>query len=236
LQVDGIPFAKGIKRPFNNFYALIYRLEKEKIWFPDPALADEDGLLAIGGDLSVERLLLAYSHGIFPWFSDDTPLLWYSPHERFVLFPERMKISSSLRQVIKSNRFKITVNQSFEAVIQACAEIHREGQPGTWITQDMRKAYIKLHQQGYAHSIEVWQEKNLVGGLYGVVVNRVFCGESMFSKVSNTSKLALATLCRDMNFRMIDCQMHTPHLESLGAEFISRDQYLEIVSGGAEYP
>jgi leucyl/phenylalanyl-tRNA---protein transferase len=208
---------------------LVYRLEKDKIWFPDPTVADEDGLLAIGGDLSVDRLLLAYSHGIFPWFSDDTPVLWYSPHERFVLFPEKVRISSSMKQVIRSNRLKVTYNECFERVINACAAIHRPGQPGTWITAGMRAAYVKLHQQGYAHSIEVWRNENLVGGLYGVTINQVFCGESMFSEVSNASKLALITLCRSLNFRMIDCQMHTPHLESMGAEYISREEYLDIL-------
>lgn len=209
---------------------MVYRLESDQIWFPDPKLADEDGLLAIGGDLSVERLLLAYSHGIFPWFSDDTPILWYAPHERFVLFPEKIKISSSMKQIMRSKRFKITYDQNFEAVINACASIHRPDQPGTWITQDMRKAYTELHLRGHAHSVEVWEGKNLVGGLYGVKINRVFCGESMFSMVSNASKLALIALCQNTNFRMIDCQMHTPHLESLGAESISREEYMEILS------
>lgn len=209
---------------------MVYRLEKNKIWFPDPSLADEDGLLAIGGDLSLERLLLAYSHGIFPWFSDETPLLWYSPHQRFVLFPEKIKISSSMKQVIRGGRFQVTVNQCFKEVINSCSAIHRPGQPGTWITAGMRAAYLELHLQGYAHSIEVWQDQNLVGGLYGVAVNHVFCGESMFSEVSNASKLALITLCRNMDFRMIDCQMHTPHLESMGAEYISREQYLDFLA------
>ena len=213
---------------------MVYRLEKDKIWFPDPSLADEDGLLAIGGDLSVERLLLAYSHGIFPWFSDDTPLLWYSPHQRFVLFPEKVKISSSMKQVIRSSRFKVTFNQCFEHVINACAAIHRPGQPGTWITAGMRAAYVKLHQQGFAHSIEVWEDNDLVGGLYGVTINHVFCGESMFSRVSNASKLALITLCRSLDFQMIDCQMHTPHLESMGAEYISRKKYLDVLSARAD--
>jgi leucyl/phenylalanyl-tRNA--protein transferase len=218
----------------NYLQTLVYRLEKDKIWFPDPSLADEDGLLAIGGDLSVERLLLAYSHGIFPWFSDDTPVLWYSPHQRFVLFPEKVKISSSMKQIIRSNRFEVTYNQCFDRVINACAAIHRPGQPGTWITAGMRAAYVKLHQRGYAHSIEVWQEKDLVGGLYGVTINHVFCGESMFSQVSNASKVALITLCRSQDFRMIDCQMHTPHLESMGAEYISREEYLDVLSLPAE--
>lgn len=209
---------------------MVYRLDNDKIWFPDPALADEDGLLAIGGDLSVERLLLAYSHGIFPWFSDETPILWYAPHERFVLFPEKIHISSSMKQLIRKEHFKFTFNQNFEEVINECAAIHRPGQPGTWITADMRAAYTTLHKQGFAHSVEVWQDERLVGGLYGVSINHVFCGESMFSKVSNASKFALIALCRSANFRMIDCQMHTPHLESLGAEFISRERYLELLA------
>ena len=208
---------------------MIYSLEKDNIWFPDPALADDDGLLAVGGDLSVERLLLAYSHGIFPWFSDDTPILWYSPHDRFVLFPEKVRISGSMRQIINRRQFKVTSDQNFEEVISACSEINREGQPGTWITADMKRAYIRLHEMGFAHSLEVWEKGNLVGGLYGVTINRVFCGESMFSKVSNASKMALITLCRHGNFRMIDCQMHTPHLESMGAEYITREKYLEIL-------
>ena len=215
---------------FCNSHILVYRLDNDKIWFPDPALADEDGLLAIGGDLSVERLLLAYSHGIFPWFSDETPILWYAPHERFVLFPEKIHISGSMKQVIRKQPFKITSNQNFEEVIHACAVVHRPDQPGTWITADMRAAYIELHKQGFAHSVEVWQDESLVGGLYGVSINQVFCGESMFSKVNNASKLALISLCRNGSFRMIDCQMHTPHLESLGAEYISRERYLEILA------
>ena len=135
-----------------------------------------------------------------------------------------------MKHVIRSKRFEITFDQCFDEVISKCASVHRPGQPGTWITADMRKAYIELHRQGYAHSIEVWQDKKLVGGLYGVAMNHVFCGESMFSTVSNASKLALIALCRDMNFTMIDCQMHTPHLESLGGEYISREKYLEILS------
>ena len=209
---------------------MVYRLENDVIWFPDPALADEDGLLAIDGDLSVERLLLAYSHGIFPWFSDDSPILWYSPHQRFVLYPEKVKISSSMKQVIRSKRFKLTYNQNFKEVIDACAAAHRTGQPGTWITEDMKDAYTNLHKQGYAHSIEVWHDDTMVGGLYGVIINHVFCGESMFSKVSNASKFALIALCKNFDFHMIDCQMYTSHLESLGAEFISREQYIEMLS------
>lgn len=208
---------------------MVYRLGNERIWFPDPALADEDGLLAIGGDLSVDRLLLAYRHGIFPWFSDDTPILWYAPHERFVLFPEKIRISASMNQLIRKQRLRITFDQNFEEVINACAAIHRPGQPGTWITAGMRAAYITLHREGFAHSVEVWQDAGLAGGLYGVSINHVLCGESMFSKVKNASKLALIALCGRANFRMIDCQMYTPHLESLGAEFISRERYMELL-------
>ena len=209
---------------------MVYSLEKDYIWFPDPALADEDGLLAVGGDLSPERLLLAYSHGIFPWFSEETPILWYSPHDRFVLFPEKVKVSASMKQVLRRKQFHVTTDQNFEEVITACAEMNRPGQPGTWITADMIDAYIRLHRMGYAHSLEVWEKGQLVGGLYGIIINGVFCGESMFSKVSNASKFALITLCRNAGFRMIDCQMHTPHLESMGAEYIERDRYLEILS------
>lgn len=209
----------------------MYRLSKTEIWFPEPKLADEDGLLAIGGDLSVDRLLLAYSHGIFPWFSEETPILWYSPHERFVLFPERVKVSSSMKQVMRSGKFRLTFNEQFSEVISACAEVPRDGQYGTWITPDMKKAYIKLHELGHAHSIEVLENDKLVGGLYGIEINGVFCGESMFSKVSNASKVALITLCNTPALRMIDCQMHTPHLESMGGEFISREEYLKILQG-----
>lgn len=205
---------------------MIYYLSKDKIWFPDPELADEDGLLAVGGDLSAERLLLAYRNGIFPWYSDDTPVLWYAPHERFVLFPEKVKISSTMRKLLSTEKFRITIDQAFPEVIKACANIPREGEPGTWITSDMQKAYINLFRLGYAHSVEVWENELLVGGLYGVLINDVFCGESMFSKVSNASKAALIWLCQNKNYSLIDCQVYTSHLESLGAEFISRSIYL----------
>ena len=207
---------------------MIFRLD-ERLLFPDPALAEEDGLLAVGGDLSVERLLLAYQNGIFPWYSDDTPILWYSPHERFVLFPDELKISKSMRQVMRSGRFMVTRNQYFETVIDACAITEREGQDGTWITADMRKAYLQLHQQGHAHSFEVWDNDQLAGGLYGVVVGNVFCGESMFSRVSNASKTALISLVQSGEFNLIDCQVHTEHLESMGARMISRGEYMSIL-------
>jgi leucyl/phenylalanyl-tRNA--protein transferase len=211
---------------------MIFRLD-DRLVFPDPELAESDGLLAVGGDLSVERLLLAYQHGIFPWYSDETPILWYSPHERFVLYPSQIRISKSMKQVLRSGRFSITKNQAFEQVIKACSQMPREGQDGTWITEDMQQAYIQLHQAGYAHSYEVWQHGELVGGLYGVHAGHVFCGESMFSRVSNASKAALVFLCQHEQYWLIDCQMHTEHLESMGAQFIDRTDYLDILQSGA---
>lgn len=203
---------------------MIFRLD-ERILFPNPELADPDGLLAIGGDLSPGRLLLAYSHGIFPWYSHDDPILWYSPHERFVLYPAKLNISKSMRQVLHSGKFRVTFNVCFEQVIQNCSAAFRKDQDGTWITDDMIAAYINLHRLGHAHSVEVWERDDLVGGLYGIQVGRVFCGESMFSKVSNASKTALISLCQTGRYDLIDCQVHTPHLESLGAETIDRAAY-----------
>ncbi|MES3019131.1 MAG: leucyl/phenylalanyl-tRNA--protein transferase [Bacteroidota bacterium] len=209
---------------------MFYQLSDTEIWFPNPELADEDGLLAVGGDLSPERLILAYRHGIFPWYSDESPILWYSPHDRFVLFPDRLKVSSSMDKVIKSGKFNATFDSAFDVVIEACSSIPRNGEAGTWITPEMKKAYIHLHRLGVAHSVEVWENDVLVGGLYGVIVNDVFCGESMFSKVSNASKAALIWLCRNKDFSMIDCQVYTNHLESLGAELISRQEYLTYLN------
>ena len=205
---------------------MFYQLSETEIWFPKPELADDDGLLAVGGDLSPVRLMLAYHQGIFPWYSDESPILWYSPHERFILFPQKLKVSSSMVKVIKSGRFHITFDLAFKEVIEDCATVSRQGDKGTWITQEMKNAYTDLHGLGYAHSVEVWENDVLVGGLYGVVVNNVFCGESMFSKVSNASKVALIWLCHNFSFLMIDCQVYTKHLESLGAELISRSEYL----------
>ncbi|WP_406824990.1 leucyl/phenylalanyl-tRNA--protein transferase [Pedobacter sp. KACC 23697] len=207
---------------------MFFQLIDEHPGFPDPALAEEDGLLAIGGDLSTERLLIAYSNGIFPWFSEGEPILWYSPHKRCVIYPDKIKISKSMRKILKQEVFKITFNQAFAQVIQNCATTARNGQDGTWITNDMQNAYIKLHQQGYAHSVEVWLENKLVGGLYGLKVNRVFCGESMFSHVSNASKAALIFLS-NMTIDLIDCQLPNDHLMSLGAEMISRELYMEML-------
>lgn len=200
------------------------------VQFPDPALAEPDGLLAIGGDLSVDRLRAAYSSGIFPWFSDDDPILWYSPHQRCVLFPHRVHVSRSMVRVIRSGRFQITRNADFYSVIRACAEIARKGETGTWITAEMQSAYVALHAAGFAESVEVWQDGELVGGMYGVIVNGVFCGESMFSRVSNASKMAIIWLCHNGGYRVIDCQMPTDHLMSIGAEMISRKEFLEILN------
>lgn len=206
----------------------MFRLDN-RIVFPDPSLAEKDGLLAVGGDLSTDRLLLAYHNGIFPWYNVDTPILWYSPHERFVLFPDELKISKSMRQTLRSGRFRVTHDQNFAEVIDACSTINRKDQPGTWITADMKDAYIRLHKEGYAHSVEIWEDEKLVGGLYGVQVGEVFSGESMFSKVSNASKVALISLCNSGKYKLIDCQVHTEHLESMGARMISRGEYLKIL-------
>jgi leucyl/phenylalanyl-tRNA--protein transferase len=206
---------------------MLFRLD-ERILFPEPGLAEPDGLLAIGGDLSTDRLLLAYQNAIFPWYSEDEPILWYSPHERFVLYPEELKISKSMRQVWRSNKFRVTYDQCFDKVITSCSTVEREGQGGTWITAGMKAAYIELHDKGYAHSVEVWEQDNLVGGLYGVQIGKVFCGESMFSTVSNASKTALIYLC-SKGYRLIDCQVYTEHLESMGARLISRKEYMAVL-------
>jgi leucyl/phenylalanyl-tRNA--protein transferase len=209
---------------------MIFRLD-ERLLFPEPALAEEDGLLAVGGDLSTKRLLLAYQNGIFPWYSDDSPILWYSPHERFVLFPDELKVSKSMRQVLRSGKFTISMNKAFNDVIEACSVVERIGQDGTWITDDMKAAYKQLHTEGHAHSVEVWEQNVLVGGFYGVQVGEVFCGESMFSRVSNASKTALIWLCNSGLYKLIDCQVYTDHLESMGARMIPREEYMALLRG-----
>jgi leucyl/phenylalanyl-tRNA--protein transferase len=181
---------------------MIFQLSPGVIRFPDPALADDDGLLAIGGDLSEERLKLAYSNGIFPWYSEGEPILWYSPHERCVIFPGKIKVSKSMKQVFKRNVFTITADHDFKSVIMNCANMPRKDQDGTWITDDMQQAYINLHEKDIAHSVEVWKDDKLAGGLYGLQINNVFCGESMFSNEPNASKAALIWLCRNMNFAL----------------------------------
>jgi len=206
-----------------------YLLDEKELVFPHPSLADEDGLLAVGGDLQIDRLMLAYENGIFPWYNEESPILWYAPLERFVLFPKKLKVSKSLRQILKSNRFKITLDESFEQVILNCANMPRKDQDGTWIVADMQNAYTQLHQAGYAHSIEVWMEGELIGGLYGVQVGKVFCGESMFSKVSNASKVALVYLATNFDFSLIDCQIPSEHLRKMGAQIITQKDYLTIL-------
>ncbi|MCL7988220.1 leucyl/phenylalanyl-tRNA--protein transferase [Sphingobacterium sp. lm-10] len=209
---------------------MIFQLNADPAQIPDPALAEADGLLAVGGDLSPSRLLHAYQNGIFPWYGDDTPILWYAPHERFVLDPKNIRISKSMRQTLRSDRFRWTYNQAFSAVIDCCAKATRKDQDGTWIGTDMRNAYIQLHELGFAHSIEVWNTENeLVGGLYGVLIGQVFSGESMFSLVSNSSKYALIQLAKHANLKLIDCQVHSEHLESLGANMISQDSYMQLL-------
>ncbi|WP_417619510.1 leucyl/phenylalanyl-tRNA--protein transferase [Oceanihabitans sediminis] len=202
----------------------------KSIRFPSVEEADEQGLLAIGGDLRLDRLLLAYKSGIFPWFEEGQPILWWSPDPRIVLFPEKLKVSKSMKQVLRNKDFVITVNKDFVGVIEACSKVKRTGQAGTWITDSMIQAYVKLHALGYAKSVEVWQEEELVGGLYGIDLNNgVFCGESMFTKVSNASKAAFITFVQNTNYSLIDCQVYTNHLESLGAEDISREAFLKYL-------
>jgi leucyl/phenylalanyl-tRNA---protein transferase len=196
------------------------------------AMRDPNGLLAAGGDLSVERLLDAYVHGIFPWFSEDDPLLWWSPDPRMVLYVEEVHVSRSLRRRLRAGGFRITVDAAFRDVMLACAEPRRE-QEGTWITHDMVDAYTRLASLGYAHSIEVWMDEVLAGGLYGVAIGRMFYGESMFARRVDASKIALVALARQLarwGFVLIDCQMSTPHLQSLGAREIPRPDFLDQVS------
>lgn len=197
------------------------------IQFPQVSMASKEGILAVGGDLSPERLILAYKSGIFPWFDDDEPILWWSPDPRFVLFPEELKVSKSMKQVLRNSDFEITINTDFKSVIAQCSSIKRDGQGSTWITGDMQSAYLKLHELGYALSVETWRHGKLVGGLYGVDVgNGVFCGESMFSLESNASKAAFITFIKHANYKLIDCQVYTNHLASLGARDIPRDIFM----------
>lgn len=205
------------------------------MFFPPVEEADEDGILAVGGDLSPERLLLAYRSGIFPWFDEDEPILWWSPEYRMVVFPEEFVVSKSMRNILNRNIFKVTFNQNFREVISNCSSIKRNGQNGTWITNDMIEAYCKLNEMGIAKSVEVWQDDVLVGGLYGIDLGNVFCGESMFSKVSNASKVAFVSLVKklkDENYKLLDCQVHNDHLESLGAREIHREDFLRILNRG----
>ncbi|WP_297791572.1 leucyl/phenylalanyl-tRNA--protein transferase [uncultured Eudoraea sp.] len=216
-----------MKKKNSEIYFLTDRLE-----FPPADNANGDGLLAVGGDLSPARLLLAYKSGIFPWFNEDSLILWWSPDPRMVLFPQKIRISKSMRHILSGKRFRLTRDKSFKEVIENCADIERTGQEGTWITDNMKEAYLQLHQQGIARSYEVWEEGKLVGGLYGIDLGQVFCGESMFSKTSNASKYAFIHLAKDLEkqgYKFIDCQVYNRHLESLGAEEIPRKEFLELL-------
>lgn len=209
----------------------MYFLTRE-LYFPGVEKASPEGLVAIGGDLSPERLLLAYRNGIFPWFEDDEPILWWSPPERMVLFLDELKVSKSMRNILNREMFTVTCNTAFREVITACRNINREGQDGTWITNDMVEAYCGLHELGVARSYEVWHDNKLVGGLYGIDLGHIFCGESMFSLMPNASKVAFITLSRQLQkqgYKLLDCQVHNPHLESLGAREIPRQEFIRYL-------
>jgi leucyl/phenylalanyl-tRNA--protein transferase len=206
--------------------------------FPDPRTAESDGLLAVGGDLSIESLITAYSMGIFPWYDQNSPILWWSPDPRLVLFPGKFRLTGSLRQRIRNGMFSIRIDHDFKSVIQNCAAIIREGQKGTWITADMTKAYIDLHNAGLAHSFETWYEGELVGGLYGVSLGRAFFGESMFFRMRDASKVALHSLVQwalHHEFLFIDAQQSTSHLKSMGAEEISRNAFLKLLKQALKF-
>jgi len=204
--------------------------KNEQLYFPPVEDADENGLLAIGGDLTPARLILAYRSGIFPWFNEADPICWWSPDPRFVLYPSQLKISKSMQQVVKKQTFQFSTNKAFKAVIHACSTTPRNGQNGTWITNEMQDAFLHMHQLGYAHSAEAWLNDELVGGLYGIRMGNVFFGESMFSHVSNASKFAFiqyVQMLQKENVQLIDCQVHTQHLESLGATMIPRKTFMQ---------
>ncbi len=218
---------------------MVFQLSRELILFPDPRHAESDGLLAVGGDLRPERLLAAYRRGIYPWYSDEYPILWWCPDPRFVLFPEELRISHSLKKLLHKGTFRVTVNRAFRQVIKACAMVLRRGQEGTWITADMIDAYSELNKRGHAVSVEAWQGNELAGGLYGVVIGKCFFGESMFAWEPNASKVAFVKfggLLRQLDFRIIDCQMRTEHLERFGGQFIPLKRFLEIIGRGCDEP
>jgi len=216
----------------------VFKLTDELI-FPAPELAERDGLLCVGGDLSEQRLLLAYSMGIFPWYSDGDPILWWSPDPRLVLFPRELKVSRSLRQTLNNDIYKITADAAFDEVIRNCASVRRKGDKGTWITAEMIDAYIQLHSSGFAHSVECWHNGDLAGGLYGVALGGVFFGESMFAKKNNASKVAFVSLVKQLikwDFALIDCQMTTRHLMSFGAREIPRSEFIHRVDIALKMP
>lgn len=212
----------------------VYQLDDE-LWFPDPHLGEEDGLVAVGGDLSIDRLLLAYSNGFFPWFAyrHQQEPLWYCPLQRFVIFPDEIHISHSMKQLMKRHEFELTINQDFEGVIRGCATAqNRNRDEGAWLGPEMIEAYTEMHKQGFAASVEVWDDDKLVGGLYGICFGPVFFGESMFSLVPNASKLALIHLAQtfqNLGGRMIDCQFETPHLKTMGGRYIPYKEYINLI-------
>ena len=213
----------------------IYQLTDE-IMFPNPELAEEDGLLAIGGDLRWERLVLAYCNGIFPWYNEDDPILWWCTKPRFIIKPNEVRISKSMKRVFNRGEFKVTFNNDFEGVISNCKALREKGE-GTWITDDMKEAYINLFNKGFALSVEVYKESKLVGGLYGVKIGRCFFGESMFSIETNASKVALISICKKLEeegYIFLDCQMHTNHLESMGGKFVSWGEFKSMLQEGID--
>jgi leucyl/phenylalanyl-tRNA--protein transferase len=216
----------------------VYRLSQDLV-FPSPHLASQEGLLAVGGDLSVNRLLLAYSLGIFPWYSEGDPILWWSPEPRFVLYPSELKVSRSLNKVIKKGLFEVTMDRAFEKVISECAKVRVENDEGTWIVDEMVSAYCRLHAAGFAHSVEAWQGNDLAGGLYGVSLGKCFFGESMFTRVNNASKVALVALAKYLkanDFALIDCQIPTAHLKRFGAREIARARFLDELDNALDAP
>lgn len=207
-------------------------LLSDKLIFPPVELADDDGVLALGGDLSPDRLILAYKSGIFPWYNEGEPIIWYSPNPRMILIPKHLKISKSMQQIIRKEKFTVTFNQNFSEVIENCKSIKRLDQNGTWITSEMQKAYKKLNKLGFAKSVEVWQDQKLVGGLYGIDLGSIFCGESMFSKMDNASKIAFIYLTKKLekeNYSLIDCQVYNAHLAGLGAKEIPRNEFIKML-------
>lgn len=211
-------------------------LISDALYFPPVIEASSEGILAVGGDLSSERLLLAYKSGIFPWFNPGEPIVWWAPKSRMVLYFDELIVSKSMRNILNRNTFKVTFNQNFSEVILNCSLIKREGQRGTWISQEMMEAYCKLNELGIAKSVEVWQNNELVGGLYGIDLGFIFCGESMFSRVSNASKVAFISLVNHLkneNYKLLDCQVYNEHLNSLGCREIDRDDFMKLLNAGS---
>ncbi|CAC9972705.1 leucyl/phenylalanyl-tRNA--protein transferase [Flavobacterium panici] len=204
----------------------------DRLYFPPVSEADDEGILAVGGDLSPERLKLAYNNGIFPWFNEGESILWWAPDPRMVLFLDELIVSKSMRNILNRNIFTVTFNTRFKEVILNCQKILRDGQDGTWISDEMIESYCELNKQGIAKSVEVWQDEVLIGGLYGIDLGHVFCGESMFSKVSNASKVGFIYLVNHLkkeNYKLLDCQVYNPHLDSLGCREIDRDEFMSIL-------